>query len=518
MRAIWSMNIPTFSKLSLKKVGGAVMSFLIPAIIIAMFPPDGQLANTPDSLAYLAVSQQIASGMGLTFPDLSLFGGHPGAFTTWPPLFPLILASGVAPVWIQAIVLGALGAVTFMIFYRTLGLGTFFSILAGLACSLSMPLLVDATYVWSETLAILLIGLVVLSLSRISDSDFRMKWAMTVIFIALAIYARYAMFLLVPGMMIAFLVAPLSVTLRIKLSLLTPLGVLLLVTPLIIHNYFSSNYISGSQRMPSGLDILANLNDAFLNTTSAFTFEVGSPWNAIFIICLLAGAVVSIYGIKSMGQAQFGVRVNSGNIPGWIVRMALILASSYVVGMIVLRTMFNFDRLDTRLMSPAVYLLDIAVCAGLIVIWRHFVHQKSWERLVLVSPFIVLIVLSAHNSITQGKQAWEDWRETGSPYWHVNSLLIYTNLQPLSAPKIGGVVLCDRPLMVKFITGWDARQIPDGPWSDVDLRRIAFSSSAVFVNGPSSRKLAQHIKPLIEHSAELTVMGTQLLRWQTASH
>lgn len=210
--------------------------------------------------------------------------------------------------------------------------------------------------------------------------------------------------------------------------------------------------------------------------------------------------------------------MNSRFSHGWLVRLSLVLASSYMAGMIVLRTTFNFDRLDTRLMSPAVYLLDVALCAILILIWTRFSHQKRLVRLVLISPFAVLIALSVHNSIVQGTQAWKDWRATGSPYWHMNSLLVYANIQPLSTPKIQGIVLCERPLMIKFITGWDARQIPDGPWSDSDLKRIAFSSNAVLVNGPSSRKLAQHIKSLVGHSVELTVMETQLLYWQASSH
>ncbi|MBI3222262.1 MAG: hypothetical protein HYZ46_04140 [Nitrosomonadales bacterium] len=511
--------MPTFSNTSLTKFGGTIASFLIPAIIIAMFPANGQLANSPDSLFYLAVAQQIASGMGLTTPNFSLFDNNQlGAFTTWPPLFPFILASGVAPLWIQAMTLGALGAVTFLIFNFTSGRGVFLSMLAGLVCSLSMPLLVDATYVWSEILAILLIGLMVFSLSRISDSNFRRPWTMAVVFVALAIYARYAMFILVPGMMIALLLAPLSRALRIKLSLLTPLGVSLLVTPLILHNYFSSKFISGTQRMPSALDIYSNLSDAFLNTTSAFTFEVGSAWNTIFVLCLFAVVGVAIYSIKSMNQEETGVHANSSSAPSWLVRLSLVLASSYMVGMIALRTTFNFDRLDTRLMSPAVYLLDVALCAVLILIWTRFSHQKRWERLVLISPFAMLIALSIHNSIVQGAQAWKDWRATGSPYWHMNSLLVYTNIQPLSTPKIQGIVLCERPLTVKFITGWEARQIPDEPWSDSDLKRIASSSTAVLVNSPSSRKLAQRIKPLVEHSVELTVMKAQLLYWQASLH
>lgn len=511
--------MPIFLNLPLKTFGGIITSFLIPAIIIAMFPADGQLANSPDSLFYLVVAQQIASGMGLTTPNFSLFDNNQlGAFTTWPPLFPFILASGVVPLWIQAMTMGALGAVTFLIFNLASGRGVFLSILAGLVCSLSMPLLVDATYVWSETLAILLIGLMVFSLSRISDSNFRRQWAMAVIFVALAIYARYAMFIFVPGMMLALLLAPLGRALRIKLSLLTPFGVLLLVVPLVVHNYFSSKFISGTQRMPSALDIHSNLSDAFLNTTSAFTFEVGSAWNAIFILCLLAVAGVVIYIIKSMSQEGAGVRTNASSSASWLVSLSLVLASSYMVGMIVLRTTFNFDRLDTRLMSPAVYLLDIALCAVLILIWTRFAHQKRMARLVLISPFAVLIALSVYNSIVQGTQAWKDWRETGSPYWHMNSLLVYANIQPIRTPKIQGVVLCERPLMVKFITGWDARQVPEGPWSDSDLKRIASSSIAILMNGPSSRKLAQQLKPLVEHSGELMVMNAQLLHWQTSPH
>lgn len=505
-------------KLQLSPVIGSIISFLIPALIIALLPSGGQLANTPDSLSYLEVSHQIASGMGLTISNFSLFDMQLVEFTTWPPLFPLILASGIAPLWIQAMLIGAIGMITYRIFHHLLKQNIPLSILMSLSCSLTFPMLVDASYVWSETLSILFICMLIYSLTKICIGSYRTPWAMAVVFIALAIYARYSMFLLVPGMMISLLAAPINRSLRIKLSLITPFAVLLLISPLIIHSYFSTGHISGAQRGPSGLNILDNFNDAISNTFTTFIFKENAPWNEFFFICLLALASVAIYSIKYERQGKNKTLNNSITPSIRVVKISFILALSYFVGMIVLRTIFSFDQLDTRLMSPVAYLLSTAICAGLISTWILFANLQLWKRYVLISPFIALIIFSAYNSLIQGTEAWKDWRATGSPQWHINSVSNYTNFQPVNAPKIEGIVLCNHPLLVKFYTGWDVRQIPDEPWSDIDLKRVATSARAILINGPRPRMLAQRIQPLLKNYTERSFEGSTLLSWHDSEH
>lgn len=328
------------------------------------------------------------------------------------------------------------------------------------------------------------------------------------------------MFLLVPGTMIALLAAPINKSLRIKLSLITPFGVLLLISPLIIHNYFSTGYISGVKRAPSDINILENLSDAMSNTITTFILKDGSPWYVYSFISILGLASLAHYAMKYYNQKKSQIVNNSSIVSSWLTKISLTLALSYFVGMILLRTMFDFDRLDIRLMSPAAYLLDIAICSGLISTWIKFSSLQPWKRYALASPFVVLTAFSIHNSLNQGVEAWSNWRTTGSPEWHINfsSISTYPNFQPVNAQRIEGAVLCNHPLLVKFYTDWDARQIPEEPWSDIDLKRIASSSSAIFINGPRPRMLAQRIKPFLKNYTEYSFEGSTLLGWHASAY
>jgi len=189
-----------------------------------------------------------------------------------------------------------------------------------------------------------------------------------------------------------------------------------------------------------------------------------------------------------------------------------VLALVYVAGMVLLRTLVHFDRLDTRLMSPAVLLLGVAICAAFVANARSPRHRPL-ERGVLAVPFAVLMVLSLNQAAGQGDAAWHAWRQSGSPQWPMNTLLVYQNLRPVRVPVVDGVVLVQRPMMVQFLTGWKVRQIPPGPWSDAQLRHIAAAARGLLVSDPESAALAAGLRRMMPEASSSAVAGRQLLRW-----
>ena len=491
---------------------GAALALLLPAVIVLSLPAAGRLAISPDSIAYLTVAGQIAAGKGLSMPTFALFGKASASFTTWPPLFPLLLATGLPPIWIQAAALGALGAVVFLMFATTLRVNALAAVLLAWACALSLPLLVDATYVWSEVLALALAASMLWSLAGIDASNAWRRWGLGMVLCALAIYARYAMALLVPGMMLALCMAPLeSRARRLRLALLTPLAVAVLFAPLLLHNLLQSHQLTGAARAMSGRGLAADLSDAVLATASAFA--VTRPWTAVFVLAVVA--VLAVTGLSVLGRMR-GARAHAAgeraDAAPWLARLALVLALVYAAGMVVLRTLVRFDGLDTRLLSPAVFLLGVAICAGSVAYARSAAH-RPWERLVLALPFVVLMSLSLHRAATQGDAAWHAWRETGTPAWPRKTLLVYLNIRPVSVPAVDGVVLSERPMMVQFLTGWKVRQIPQGPWSDARLRQIAAAARGLLVSDPESAALAAGLRRIVPQASSSTVAGRQLLRW-----
>ena len=491
---------------------GALLALGLPAVIVLSLPPAGQLAISPDSIAYLAVAGQIAAGKGLSMPTFALFGHATQAFTTWPPLFPLVLASGVAPIWVQALALGALGLVGFVLFAGTLRLNPLAALLLAWACALSLPLLVDASYVWSEVLALLMAALMLWSLAGIHDSNAWWRWALGMLSCALSIYARYAMFLLVPGLMLALWRAPLqSRGRRLSLALLTPFAMAVLFAPLLMHNLLQGHHLTGAARQASGRGLAANLSDAVLAMASAFA--VAPPWVTLFVVAALAALMVAALAwLVRLRGADGRVAEQPAEPAAWLARLALVLALVYAAGMVLLRTLVHFDGLDTRLMSPAVYLLGVAICAGAVLHARSSRH-RPWERAVLALPFVALMVLSLHRAAVQGDEAWHAWRETGTPEWPRKPLLVYLNIRPIHVPAVKGVVLSEGPMMVQFLTGWTVRQIPPGPWNDAELRHIATAARALLVSDRESAELAARLRQRMPQATLKPLAGRQLLQW-----
>ncbi len=491
---------------------GVLLAWLLPAFIVMILPPAGTLAVSPDSISYLAVARDIASGKGPSLPTFALFGPATQALTTWPPLFPLLLASGLPPIALQALLLGGLSAVVFLTFATSLRVPALASVLLAWACALSMPLLVDATYVWSEVLALLMVALALWSLAGIDDANAGWRWAGGVVCLALAAYARYAMLLLVPALMLALLSAPLSrIARRIRLALLTPVAMTAMFLPLLLHNLLRSHHLTGAARGASGRGLAANLGDALLTTTSSFA--VSRPAQALFVLAVLAALAVALLAVLDRLRRQR--RADSADAPqavAWVARLAWTLALVYLAGMVVLRTLVHFDRLDTRLMSPAVYLLGTGICAALVGLARSPRH-RPWERAALALPLAMLLVLSLHRAATQGDRAWHAWRAWGSPEWPINSLLVYTNIRRLQAPAVHGVVLCNRPLLVQFLTGWDVRAIPPGPWSEAELRRIGSAAQALLLGDRRSNRLAADLRQLWPQATTRPMIGAHMLQW-----
>ncbi len=491
---------------------GALLASLLPAVIVLSLPPTGSLAISPDSIAYLTVAGQIAAGKGLSMPTFALFGRATQAFTTWPPLFPLVLASGVAPIWVQALALGALGAVTFALFAGTLRVTPLAALLVAWACALSMPLLVDASYVWSEVLALLMAALMLWSLAGIDDSHAWWRWAMGMVSCALSIYARYAMFLLVPGLMLALWMAPLQARARrLGLVLLTPVVMAVLFTPLLVHNLVQGHHFTGAARLASGRGLASNLSDAVMAVTSAFA--VARPWVTLFVVASVAALVVAVLAwLVRLRGADAGMADKPVDAAAWLARLTLVLALVYAAGMVLLRSVVRFDGLDTRLMSPAVYLLGVAICASAVAHARSPRHA-AWERAVLILPFTMLMALSLHRAAVQGDEAWHAWRRTGAPEWPRKPLLVYLNIRPISVPPVHGVVLSERPMMVQFLTGWTVRQIPPGPWSDAELGDIATAARALLVSDRDSAELAARLRQRLPRASLRPLAGRQLLQW-----
>ncbi len=147
--------------------------------------------SSPDSVAYISGARNLLAGKGFI-----LFTSD--FWAIWPPLFPIVLAGlglfGSTPLAVagplNALAFGAIVFVTTQ-WLRRQGRSPFLVAWLGLALAVSPPLVLVATYVWSEPLFILLTVLGLIRLDRYLATGQRGPWLEAVLYAALACLTRY---------------------------------------------------------------------------------------------------------------------------------------------------------------------------------------------------------------------------------------------------------------------------------------------------------------------------------------
>ena len=491
---------------------GFVAAVLVVASIVLFIPRAGQPAYTPDSIYYILVSRAIDSGHGVNIFNYSLFDPHFVAYSTWPPLYPLLLASGLPPMFIQMALLGCIAGLVFLLLVLSTRIHKLTAFVLAVVVVVPWPMLMDATYVWSEVFALLWVFLGVAALAGIGHGESMRRrvwfyWVLAVLALSLAVYTRYAALVFLPGLMLALLRAPLSNRHRWGMVIATPFLAGLFIAPLLVRNLMVSGHLSGAVRAASEATSADLFSSVGLYVGWVFG---GEAWqHGAFVVCVLALILVGfVYQIDRRRSKSFGNDVDTKAV--WLAWIATSFAVAYVVGIVTLRAWKNFD-LSTRMVSPVASLLLLALVAWAVVIWRG--TPVLWQRIVLAVPFAALLGLSASTSWNMGWQAARNWRATGSPQWHMSSLLVYSNLYPVTVPKLDGVVLNRRPALMAFRTGWDFRHIPSGPWPHEQLVRIAASARAILIDSRESKQLARQLQHVAPGARLIKVGGAPILLW-----
>lgn len=494
----------------IKIVLGLVVSMTTVGWIVLVLPPGGQSAYTPDSIYYLLVSKSIAAGHGITLFNYSLFDPHFVPYTMWPPLYPVLLSSTLSPLFIQAGLLACLAAFSYVLFTDLARIHWLAALVLSVVVVLPWPMLMDASYVWSELFALFWVFVAMTALGRIGESLGKRPvayWLLAVVALSLAVYTRYAALVFLPGLMLAMLRAPLEWRYRWAMSVATPFVGGVLLAPLLLRNLMMSGHLSGAARAVSKLSSEDLWSSVFLYVGWIFGND---KWErAVFVISLLALVLaLVVYRLDRRRLTEVVTDQNDG--APWLAWIASSFAVAYVVGIVLLRAWKNFD-LSVRMVSPVAPFLLLALVSWAVVVWRGV--PVIWQRVVLVLPFMVLLSLSAFTSWQMGSQAWHNWKVTGSPQWHMNSLFVYSNLRPVASPKLDGIVLNSRPAIMAFRTGWDFRRAPKGPWSQGDLERIAATATGVMIDSRMDEQLARALQRVVSKPRLVRIGGVAMFLW-----
>ncbi|WP_156782148.1 hypothetical protein [Acidihalobacter aeolianus] len=495
-------------------IPGLLLAFVVAACVTLVLPTDGQPAYTPDSIFYLLASRAISEGHGISIPGYELFDPHFVPYTTWPPLYPVLLATGMPPLLLQAILLGCIAAVSYLLLTRVAKVGAVMAVVLALLITLAWPLLMDASYVWSELFALFWVSLSLYALgalwiNRSTPSRVVLFWFLAVLAVCCAIYTRYASLVFIPAIVLVLLRAPIKMSRRWVLIISTPIMSGFLIFPLLLRNKFDSGSLSGTLRPASTLDISTVTRD--VSSYISWVFGIEAWQQIIFVLSVMAlPAVVLACRLESKGSTQVFSQDSTGGGDKWLAWMAASYALAYLFGISALRLWRDFD-LTVRMLSPAIPWVLLGLAAWAVIVWRG--TNITWQRIVLVSPFAALFFLAATTSFQLGLQAHIDWRNTGSPQWRMNGTSVYSNLYPVRMPKIVGVVLSSRPGLMSFRTGWDFRRIPSGQWSHAMLMRIADAATGLLIDSRQAARLARALHDLVPNPRVLRLGSEPLLIW-----
>jgi hypothetical protein len=378
-------------------------------------------ATTPDSISYLFAAQHFAQGDGLIVPDFDMNSKTlRKPLTAWPFLYPTVLSWFVdGGNWftkhvniLNGFLLSSL-VVLFSAFLLKLT-EPFYALLAGILLLFSSAMLTVYTYVWSETLFIPLVLISFGCCLRFLQNEKTAYLLASSIFLALAIYTRYiGVIFIIPTFLMMFC-SGIKKSKKIKYILIYGIIIFIAFTPILVRNVVSVGQLNGVVRDPSVTGFTSN----FMQMSSILDLHLLGLREKIggFSLLLLTAL---LFFIKIQERVKHADAKQSFlmKTAGWSIIYALI----YLFALVLLRSWKNFDEIDTRLISPAIPFILLAL-AMLFTIKDYGRVMAAVRILVMVwSVILVFFGLKAYQSALNG------WRELNNPMFFATTKYPYNN-------------------------------------------------------------------------------------------
>ena len=312
----------------------------------------------PDAIAYIAVATSLKAGNGIGF-----FLENP--LVTWPPLWPALLALGMAitgwrgdvvALLINSVVLAGCVPLGIAVARRVLASPT---VLGVLAASLAVsPLLIGLTViVQTEVVFALLVLGMILAIMRGAETRLSRWLVLAGVFTAVAFYIRYQALYVVP--VLAFwLVASSwlrsrSVPAALRAGLWYSVPAVIPSAVWIARNLSVSDTAMGP-RFPSDLGPVSNAAGALRTVFKFVTSIPEAPLLPSALLTATVGVIAIIWLVRVTRPETGGPRYRDRAIEafcGWAGLLAVFIAG-FTALMIVSRSLIGFDDLDIRLLSP----------------------------------------------------------------------------------------------------------------------------------------------------------------------
>lgn len=402
---------------------------------------------SPDAIAYSAIAERIR--------DHGQVGYwlEPQA-TSWPPLFPLLLAAGswvtgasVVDVgrWMNGALQAGVVVVTAAIAWRLLR-SRWLRGLAVMVAVVAQPLVYVSTKVWSEPLFILLVLLAALVLSGVPGTRPTARVVGAGALIGGAFLTRYAGLAFVPAGLIVVAVWPRGHDRRDRLVRAAWLTVTagVVAGALVAWNRARSGHAFGPRWTP---------HEAFWHHAADGAAAIGQwflPAGAARGVAILA-AVVLFAVVALVLYASF---TDSTPSTVGVAPVLAVFVVCYFAYMVWARTTSGFDPLSSRLMLP-ILLPGVLLLLWAVERWSvTTATTPATRRLVLALPLLVLLPMCF-----RGIEALQDSHDVGNEY--TNAAVRDVVASPIlhGLPSDCGLVSNDPWLM--WLAGSEAQLSPE---------------------------------------------------------
>jgi hypothetical protein len=450
-------------------------------------------AVTPDSIHYFDVSQNFSDGYGIVENTYSLGPEKFKPLTAWPPLYPIILSffdssytsGSVEAARLSFIIL----PITIILMYLLLKQTTskFVAFLFSVIFLFSHPILTVYSFAWSETIFInlilmaLLASVLCIKFSSAANSP-KHKFCILVLTVSI-IFLPYCRIIGI----IFFFIIPITFFLSknrkpiIGYYIISCILYIVSIGILLARNYFHSGFWGGLDRKATSKGLHENIGDLLDAIQVQFLFSYEMLWISILAV-LVSLAIKYFVKLESSTKQElyFEERKN-------IILITAGCLISYLLALLILRSISSFDAIDTRLISPAwpfvIIILAIIFSIGL----DSRVHIFS-ALLLLGSTIFIFPIINQHIEIynkvftnlnnnqrqqlsslgfkANNKVLYKD--NSRGQNWATFKNMIY------DLKQINGIdlLITEKPLEFQFLSGIRSRKFPSDNITDDTIKLI----------------------------------------------
>jgi hypothetical protein len=454
-------------------------------------------ATTTDSIYYLDVSQNIADGFGLVESTYLLGPEKFKPFTSWPPVYPFVLSFFASPHLTGPIEAARLAfvslTITVMLMYFILRqfLGIFLALLGALILLFSHPILTVFSYAWSETLFIpLLLFACLIGNFCIKSSDtikiprhISCVLGLTISLVAL-VYCRYIGIVFIIFLPLTWLLGKNKKTL-LKYYISAIVLYIGLVSILLSRNLSLTGNLGGISRQNSTKSILNNFSDLWGAIQIQFSYSPDLFWPILLVV------LVAIL-IKYFANRESIIKHSANNkTTPKIIWICLVGVTSYLVSLLLLRSLYEFDRIDTRLISLIWPFIIIILFFGINLKW-NFEYNIIIKSLIFICSIVFLTLifnrgLAVYNQVLFIQQIY---KKTYGFYGYPSEKYKYNNMTlkivendskkfvrmiyDLKKFKYADTLITDfsDPRIIQLLSGIKSRKFPSGEINSETVKLI----------------------------------------------